>query len=89
LAQKVSSIFDIDMTEKYTEFFELYKEEVDLLNHSLSKLIDTAIEHLYTEKSLLYVLDITEGCFMFDLGVSEDVDDITKKYSEKFKEMER
>lgn len=89
LAQKVSSTFDIDMTEHYTSFINSYQDEVLLLNNSLSMLLDTAMECFYIEESFLYALEITEGCFMFDLGVSEDVDDITKKYSEKFKEMER
>ena len=87
LAQKPSTIFDIDMTEKYSEFFELYKEEVDLLNHSLSKLIDTATEHLYTEKSLLYVLDIIEANFTFNLDADDSVAEITELYSAEFKKL--
>jgi cation transport regulator ChaC len=88
LAQKFSVIFDIDMTEKYSEFINLYKEEVDLLNHSLSKLIDMATEHLYTEKSLCHILDILEDNFIFDLNIDESVAEIAELYSSEFKKLE-
>jgi hypothetical protein len=87
LAQKVSSTFDIDMTEHYTSFINSYQDEVLLLNNSLSMLLDTAMEHFYTEKSFLYILEIAEGCFMFNLNDSEDAEEIAKKYSEKFEKI--
>jgi hypothetical protein len=84
LAQKVSSTFDIDMTEHYKSFIDSYQDEVLLLNNSLSMLLDAVMEHFYTERSFLYEVEVTEGCFMFDLDTSENVADIVKKYSEKF-----
>ncbi len=85
LAQKVSLVFDIDMTEKYAETVDWYKEEVGLLNHSLNKLVDTAMEYLYTEESLHYVLDIPRSDFIFNLDTDAGVADILQKYSEEFK----
>ncbi len=85
LAQKVSLVFDIDMTEKYTETVDWYKEEVGLLNHSLNKLVDMAMECLYTEESFYYVLDIPRSDFIFNLDTDDGVADIFQKYFEEFK----
>lgn len=89
LAQKVSSIFDIDMTENYTEFINSYQEEIVLLNHSLNRLIETEIEHLYMEESLHYILDINDKYFTFDFNTDESIADIAKKYIDEFKKLER
>ncbi len=87
LAQKVSIFFDIDMTEKYAETVELYKEEVGLLNHSLGKLVDMEMECLYTEESLHYFLNIHGNDFIFDLDTDDGVAGIFEKYSEEFKKL--
>jgi hypothetical protein len=87
LTQKPSSIFDIDMAERYDEFIELYKEEVVMINNSFSRLVDTVTEHLYTEKSLLYIVDIVEDNFNFDLDTGDDVAEIVELYSAEFKKL--
>jgi hypothetical protein len=87
MAQKLSVMFDIDMTEKYDVLVEAYKEEVVMINHSLSGLVDMAVGHLYTEKSLCYILDIAEGSFAFDLETDDNVAEIAEKYSEEFKKL--
>ncbi len=87
LAQKISSMFDIDMTEKYTEFINSYQEEVAFLNLSSSRLADTATEHLYTQESLQYVIDIDERCFAFDLEEEGETATIAQMYSEEFKKL--
>jgi len=81
LAEKVSSVFDIDMTEKYTECVDMYQEEIMLLNYSLSRLLDTVT----TKAVLQYTLDITDNCFVFDLNTDNEVACITKRYKEEFK----
>ncbi len=89
LTQKVSSIFDIDMTGVYTEFINSYQEELQFLNLSLSRLIDTATEHLYTEESFRYIIDINESCFGFDIkdDCEIKVSEICEKYAEEFKKL--
>lgn len=87
LAQKVSSMFDIDMTEKYTEFINSYQEEVTFLNLSSSRLADMATGHLYLQESLRYIIDIDEHCFTFDLEEEGDVVNIVQKYSDEFKKL--
>lgn len=87
LAQKVSSMFDADMTEKYTEFINSYQEEVTFLNLSSSRLADMATDHLYTQESLQYIIDIDERCFTFDLEEEGDAVSIVQKYSEEFKKL--
>lgn len=89
LAQKVSSVFDIDMTGIYTEFVDLYQEEIILLNLSLTRLIDMTTEYLYTEDSLQYIVNIKEDCFVFDVeGKSEvNVAYICEKYTDEFKKL--
>lgn len=87
IAQKVSSMFDIDMTEKYTEFIDSYQEEVIFLNLSSSRLADMATDHLYLQESLQYIIDIDERCFTFDLGEEDNVVSIVQKYSDEFKEL--
>ncbi len=89
LTQNTSTLFDIDMSERYTEFVNLYKEEVNLLNLSLARLIDVATEHLYTEESLKYIVDINDECFIFDLNQNRagKIADIAKKYAEEFKKL--
>lgn len=87
LAQKVSSTFDIDMTEHYSSFIDSYQEEVAILHHSLSRLIDMATEHLYTEESLRYILDVADDCFTFDLNADDEVADIAKKYADELEKL--
>jgi hypothetical protein len=89
IAQKISSIFDIDMTEKYNEFIESYKEEVILINYSLARFASIAIEYLYTEKSLNYILDISEDNFIFDLNSDNEVSEIVELYSTELKKREK
>lgn len=89
LTQNTSTLFDVDMSERYTEFVNLYEEEVDLINLSLARLIDVATEHLYIEESLKYILDINDECFVFDLNTIkvEKIADIAQKYSDEFKKL--
>lgn len=87
LAQKISAIFGVDMTERYAETTALYKEEVELCNLSLRKLVDIMMGHLHTEGSLRYVLDIEESSFVFDLDANDGVADIFNKYAEKFEKL--
>jgi hypothetical protein len=89
LAQKVSSVFDIDMTERYSYFVDSYKEEVNLLNLSLSRMPDIVMEHLYIEESFRYIVDIDDDCFKFDLetDAKAKIADIAEKYSEEFDKM--
>lgn len=86
LAQNVSSVFDIDMTEKYTEFINSYQEEVVLLNHSLDRLIDVSMEFLYKE-SFEYNIDISENFFNINFNDDDGVDDIVGKYSDEFEKL--
>jgi hypothetical protein len=88
LAQKISSIFDIDMTEKYTKFINSYQEEVDWLNISSRKLADIATKRLYVQESFQYILDIDESSFAFDLKKEGDTADIVQMYSNEFKKLE-
>lgn len=87
IAQKVSSMFDIDMAEKYTEFISSYQEEVVFLNLSSSRLADMATDHLYALESLRYIIDIDESCFTFDLEKEDDTAKIVQMYSDEFKEL--
>lgn len=87
LSQKVSSMFDIDITEKYTEFIDSYQEEVTLLNLSSSRLADMATDNLYLQESLQYIIDINEGCFTLDLEEESDTANIVQMYSEEFKNL--
>ncbi|MEX1013602.1 MAG: hypothetical protein WDZ80_00390 [Candidatus Paceibacterota bacterium] len=87
LAQKISSVFDIDMTEGYGNFIKLYEEEVRFLNLSLSRIPDIVMEHLYTEKTFKYIIDINDECFEFDLESKSKLADIVKMYSEEFNKL--
>jgi len=88
LAQKISSIFNIDMTEKYAKFINSYQEEVDWLNISSSKLADIATKRLYVQESFQYILDIDESSFTFDPKKEGDTADIVQMYSSEFKKLE-
>lgn len=87
LAQKVSSVFDIDMTEEYTKFIDSYQEEVAFLNLSSSRLADMATDHLYVIESLQYIIDIEENCFTFGLEKEDDTANIVQTYSDEFKKL--
>lgn len=89
LAQKVSSVFDIDMTEGYSNFIKLYEEEVRFLNLSLGRIPDMIMEHLYTEESFRYVIDINDDCFAFELDVDNKIKvaDIAKQYANEFNKL--
>ena len=89
IVQKISAIFDIDMTEKYREIVDLYKKEVTIVNYNLNMLLDKAMEHIYMEKSLQYIFDINESGFTFDLNTNDGVLDIAEMYSTKFKELDK
>jgi len=85
LAQKVSSVFGVDMTERYTDFIDTYREEIMFLNMSLGRLTDMAVEYLYVEESLQYVLEISDTCFTFSITDSEKLAEIVRMYAEEFK----
>ena len=87
LTEKISILFDIDMSERYVEFTNLYKEEIAFLNISLERLLDVAMEHLYTEGLLEYLIDINDKSFMFDLDSKNEceVAKIANLYSDEFK----
>jgi hypothetical protein len=89
LAQKVSSVFDIDMTESYSNFIKLYEEEVRFLNLSLGRIPDMIMEHLYTEESFKYIVDINDDCFSFELSTNNKrkVADIAKQYADEFNKL--
>lgn len=87
LAQKISSMFDVDMTEKYTEFINSYQEEVTFLNLSSNRLADMATDHLYLQESPQYIIDIDERCFTFDLEEEGDTAGIVQKYADEFKKL--
>lgn len=87
LGKKASDIFGADLTERYDEFIESYKDEVELLNHKLVKLTDLATEHLHmnTKEDFRYNIHITDGKFWFDLEESGETANIVQKYAEEFK----
>lgn len=87
LAEKFSIQFDIDVTEQYSHFIDSYKEEIVLLNYSMSRLMDIATEYLYTEKSLTCILDISNESFLFNLEKDDEQADIVGKYAEEFKKL--
>ena len=87
LAEKFSIQFDIDVTEHYSHFIDSYKEEIILLNHSMSRLLDIATKYLYTEKSLTHILDISDENFSFNLEEDAEPVDIIWKYAEEFKKL--
>lgn len=87
LAEKFSIQFDIDVTEQYTYFIDSYKEEIVLLNHSIGRLLDIATEYLYTEKTLTYILDISDESFLFNLEGNDEPVDIIGRYTEEFKKL--
>jgi hypothetical protein len=87
LAQKVALVFDIDMTERYGNFIDSYKEEITFLNFNLSRLTDLAMEHLYTEESLKHIVNISDDCFIFDLESKSKLADIVNMYSDEFNKL--
>jgi len=87
IAQKISSVFDIDMTYRYNNFINSYQEEITLLNHSLSLLTDIAMEHLYTEESFQYMPEMTEDCFVVDVDEKGDIHDVAERYGEEFENL--
>lgn len=87
LAQKVSTIFDIDMTERYTEYIDSYLEEMTLLDAILNRLPDIANEHLHVRESLKYIIDIDDCCFTFDLDEEGDTANIVKAYADELEKI--
>lgn len=87
LAQKVTLVFDIDMTERYSNFIDSYKEEITFLNFNLNRLTDLAMEHLYAEESLKYIANISDDCFAFDLESKSKLADIVNMYSDEFNKL--
>ncbi len=87
LGKQASDIFDTDLTERYDELIESYKDEVMLLNHELVKLTDMATEHLHTnaKEDFRYGIHIVDGKFWFDLEEKDDTANIVQKYAEEFK----
>jgi hypothetical protein len=85
LSEKVSTTFEIDMTERYKHFIESYEEEVRLLNFNLSRLTDLSMENLHSDKTLNYIISIDE--LNFKLDKDGETDDIVKEYKEEFKNL--
>ena len=87
ISQEISAIFDIDMTEKYNGFIDSYCKEINLFNRSLSLLVDKAVEHLYMDESMIYIIDIIENNFSFDIEKDEGIYTIAELYSTELKKL--
>ncbi len=88
LSKTFSDLFEIDMTEKYTDFVNWFEQEIKLINHAIVIALDNVSSFIYTKSNKKYPIEIIEGNFTFDTEEnSEKVpDDIIEIYK---KELER
>lgn len=89
LAQIFSDIFDIDMTEKYSDSLHSFEQEMAMVNINFNKLFDKVNELLYTNDKIRYVLEVKEDNLYFDLNgkSSESADEIIDDYKNELKKM--
>jgi hypothetical protein len=67
MSQTFSDLFDIDITDKYSEFLYSFEQEADILNSAFSKLLDKVTEFLCTKSNSKYILEMIEENLYFGL----------------------
>lgn len=89
MADRAGCVFDVDFTHDYDDLIDSYKDEVMLLNHEMTKLTDTATEHLFGsgKERFRYEIHILDGKLGFNLEDDGDTADIAQKYAEEFKKL--
>ncbi len=89
MAQFFSDIFDVDMTDKYTESLHSFEQELSMVNQTFSKLLDKVSGLLYTNDNIKYVLEIEEDNLSFDLNKEslEPTDEMIADYKGELKKM--
>lgn len=88
MAQVFSDIFDIDMTDKYSESLQSFEQELNMINITFSKLLDKVSGLLYTDKNIKYVLEINENNLFFNLNEKlSQADSIIDDYKGELKKM--
>ncbi len=89
IAQIFSDIFDIDMTDKYSESLQSFEQELNMINITFSKLLDKVSGLLYTDKNIKYVLEINDDNLLFNLNdrSSQVADSIIDDYKGELKKM--
>jgi hypothetical protein len=82
LSKTFSYSFDIDMTDKYSEFVTSLEQEVKLLNHSISMALDSVSGFICGMDNRKYPIGINENNFMFNAknDLNRPVDTVIDNY---------
>jgi hypothetical protein len=83
LSKTFSDLFEVDMSEKYSDFVKSFEQEIKLINHSISMALDKVSSFLYTRNNK-YLIDVKENNFTFI--IKDDSEISTDKIIESYKE---
>jgi hypothetical protein len=72
LSKTLSGLFDVDMTNRYSDFLKSFKQEIKLINQSMAVSIDNMNSFLHTKNIKKYPIYIKENSFIFDVNSSLD-----------------
>ncbi|HMP28256.1 MAG TPA: hypothetical protein PKD85_01565 [Saprospiraceae bacterium] len=86
LAQKVSDIFDIDVSNKFIEYKSDYYNQVILLNMKFARFLDDFYENNHKERKWKYEIEINPDAFYFDTQKECESLKIIQEYDELIKE---
>lgn len=87
LSKTFSDLFEVDMSEKYSDFVNSFEQDIKLINQSIATTLDNMNDFIYTKRNKKYLIEIIECAFKFN---TEDIsskrsNNIIDMYNEKIK----
>lgn len=90
MSKTFSDLFDVAMTERYSEFLKSFEQEIKLINQSISVALDNLSGSLYTKNNERHLIGIKEDGFIFDTNgkseiIADGIVERCKKETEKIR----
>lgn len=89
LSKTFSDMFEIDMSDKYSDFVTSFGQEIKLINHSITVALDNVSSFIYTKSNKKFPIEIIESSFTFDVEDESEnkADGIIESYKEAFQKI--
>ncbi len=84
LSETFSNLFEVDISEKYSDFMKSFEQEIKLINHTIVMALDNMSSFLCTRNSKKYTINIIEGNFTLNTKevLEKAPNSIIKSYQE-------
>jgi hypothetical protein len=87
LSKTFSDLFEVYMSEKYSDFVKSFEQEIKLINHTIITTLDNMSSFIYTKSNNKYLIDMKENNFTFIIKDNSEkpADKIIESYKEAIK----